>query len=436
MGHRASKRLDSNLNWVALYLTILLLPLEELIDLLWAAAPSVSPGPVFAVECAAIMFMACRQTRRAGGVSLGISIAVAWFVLSGTAMAAIIAERGQVLETLLAFLKAAPPLLMVAVLAGSLIRISARYDRIFALIGIATVPLLFVLVWLDMMTIGVERLSIVYDPVIYNFDSILHLTGVSHLAAFLFRNPLICNIVDFNYEWLMLWMVAAGISEFFYKPANKSFTFLANLVLGLSGMVLYILMPAIGPAPFFAGLFPDHLPAAWRIAAHAVATSVSAFRNTMPSLHAGSAILIYLATRRSPSWHRLAGVLIVLSTLISTLGLGEHYAVDWIAALPVVLFARGASAVWLPVFMPARRNAILLGLMLTALWVLAVRLPQSLEFPWTIEVLAGLSIFLPVRLEWLLARAEDDEAGEAARGQRQSNPVTLAGGLQPGGSAV
>jgi hypothetical protein len=116
---------------------------------------------------------------------------------------------------------------------------------------------------------------------------------------------------------------------------------------------------------------------------------------------------MFLALRESPLWHRAVGAVVALCIMFSTLALGQHYAVDLIAAFPLVLLARGVCAIYLPVSLPARRNAILAGGILIGLWVLAVRGgPVSLALPGLIRLLACLSVAVPILLERRLAKCE------------------------------
>jgi hypothetical protein len=127
----------------------------------------------------------------------------------------------------------------------------------------------------------------------------------------------------------------------------------------------------------------------------------------MPSLHTASALMIYLAVRDSPVWHRIIGAIVALCIVVSTLALGEHYAVDLFAAFPLVLLVRGLCAIYLPAGQAARRNAILAGAILTGLWILTIRCgPASLDMPALIRILAGLSVIVPVILEHALAKRE------------------------------
>ncbi|MDE8345675.1 MAG: phosphatase PAP2 family protein [Acidocella sp.] len=173
-------------------------------------------------------------------------------------------------------------------------------------------------------------------------------------------------------------------------------------------------MPAIAPAPFFGGLFPDHLPDASLVPNGFVDVPDGAPifdpRNTMPSLHATWGILAFLALRYSPIWHRFLGILCLLAILIVTLGSGQHYTVDWIAALPLVLLSRGICALTLSFASIARSNAVGFGVLLILFWVLAIHQAAFIvSHPVLIWLLAVSSVILPIWFEIQLTVSEMDQ---------------------------
>jgi len=298
-------------------------------------------------------------------------------------------------------------LLAGAILVRRLWQTSPQFHTPMALLGVTLFPWLFVSSAVDVMVQSIHHLPYVYDPVLYHMDEILGLGWVSVFADIFRQHAGLAHIILFNYYNIALWGLLAAISQCLYMPPARAYLLFSSFILGTCGFYLYYLMPAVDPFSFFGALFPDHLPFAQSLALHSVLTPSTTFRNTMPSLHTASALLMFLALRQSPLWQRMIGAVVVLCIMASTLALGEHYAVDLIAAFPLVLFARGLSAIYLPISLPARRNAILAGGILIALWVLAVRCgPVSLELPVFIRILAGLSVAASILLERMLAQAE------------------------------
>jgi len=99
----------------------------------------------------------------------------------------------------------------------------------------------------------------------------------------------------------------------------------AVLVASVAGVACYVLVPAAGPRFTFPG-YPWHEPVIVRPAALHLPGVVP---NCMPSLHLTWALLAAYYSRQ-----RMVMSVFVLLTAGATLGLGEHYVVDLVAALP------------------------------------------------------------------------------------------------------
>jgi len=343
-------------------------------------------------------------------------VGLAWMVFSSLAVFVIALHRAGPVALAASFLPMAGFIVPVAAIVQALRGMSPVYDRVFGFCAAALLPVLLSPISFGLLADAVRALRYVYDPALIRFDDLLGVGWGGVFADFMRAFPLVGKSVTLVYECQTYCFFAAAALEAARKPAPRGFLLLSITILGLIGFILYATMPAIGPAAFWGGLWPDHVPAATGLAAGPVLTDVPGLRNAMPSLHAASALLVMLALCSGPWWQRMLGVFLVASTFVSTLGLGEHYVVDWLPALPLVLLCRGLSAAWLPFFVAARRNAVLVGLGLLLCWIAAVREGAIMcEFPWLLRGLALLSVLLPIRLEWLLARAEGDEAAEGAR---------------------
>lgn len=82
--------------------------------------------------------------------------------------------------------------------------------------------------------------------------------------------------------------------------------------------VLYFLVPACGPAYLFTSL-------------------ASAPRNAFPSMHTSWALMLWLESRSAKLPARIGFDLNLLFTVIATIGTGEHYVVDLLAAVPFTM---------------------------------------------------------------------------------------------------
>jgi hypothetical protein len=143
----------------------------------------------------------------------------------------------------------------------------------------------------------------------------------------------------------------------------------------LLGIGAYYLVPVCGPI-YWASSFPE-LPAA--PPALPLLLSPEYERNAVPSLHLTFALLAWWAL--PPGWRPL-GMLWTAATVLSTLGLGEHYVVDLFVALPF--------AVGLQMLSERRWAAAAAGAGLTAVWFIGLR--HSPPPTWVIAALAVASV--------------------------------------------
>jgi membrane-associated phospholipid phosphatase len=105
--------------------------------------------------------------------------------------------------------------------------------------------------------------------------------------------------------------------------------FFLNLFLAVP---FYLAIPVCGPAfayPAVWKTFPLHLPN--DSPRHMI--PIDAAPNGIPSVHMATALLIFWFLRRW-WWGSLVGFGFVLLTILSTLGLGQHYLFDLICAIP------------------------------------------------------------------------------------------------------
>jgi len=111
--------------------------------------------------------------------------------------------------------------------------------------------------------------------------------------------------------------------------------------------------------------------------------------NATPSLHCAWAFLLFLAMRSLGRWITVVTGIFVMLTAISTMAVGEHYAVDLIAALPFTLMV---YAVVNRRYLPASIGAVTI-----ILWQLSARFLQVAEPAFVILVpvalLCGVYLF-------------------------------------------
>ena len=180
---------------------------------------------------------------------------------------------------------------------------------------------------------------------------------------------------------------------------------LALMVLtGLLGMQAYNLLPACGPvyllgSPCFLGEEPASCASISAADLHPVVLDPAFPRNAIPSLHVAWALLVYWLWRSSRwRWIVLAYLLL---TVLATLGGGEHYLVDLVAAFP---FALALWALCGTPWVPERAIALMSSVLALLLWIAAIRFnPElfhlSMAIPWLLSILlVGGSSFMANRL--------------------------------------
>ena len=154
---------------------------------------------------------------------------------------------------------------------------------------------------------------------------------------------------------------------------------------GAAAYLLYNILPAAGPLYIFGSGFPNHLPRTVQAALQAPLIH-EAPRNAVPSMHLVCALLIFWTVHRLSGWAYLVSAAYLVLTILATLGLGEHYVVDLLAAVPYALTLEAVCAQRAFANRASRKQALTVGLALTVLWIAGLRfapvLFQSAAFAW------------------------------------------------------
>jgi PAP2 superfamily len=167
-----------------------------------------------------------------------------------------------------------------------------------------------------------QKLTVVLHPhtvdwLLYRADLALGLDPLP-VARLVYATPWLERALVVSYDALPLAVAIAWAVE---RPRAM---FPAMVVSSGLAFACYNLLPAVGPAHAFAG-FPFAAP-------HLAGVDAGLPRNCIPSMHLGWALLIAWNVRgralRTCAW-LFAGL-----TALATVGLGEHYFVDLLAAVP------------------------------------------------------------------------------------------------------
>ncbi|MDR3521685.1 MAG: phosphatase PAP2 family protein [Acidocella sp.] len=415
------------LNWLCFFLVLIALPIIGLIGSLCGYPSSMPVHASVALGVIGVALLAGKPGSFAFGDILLSKLSTAFFiVLCDVSLLIVALQRHQLPNASFVLTKAASLIVTIGLGLHLLVKAEPRYGRLHAFVAGLLAMLFGGATVHGMLILTVRYLPVVYDPVALRLEQMLHLNNVTLFTRFLFATSFGTDFLLGVYNLLFAGVLLAAISEFRHtqNPLAAS-SFLRFLLIGLIGYPLYYVMPAVAPQPFYDNLFPDHLPVIPLIAAHAVALPFTTQpfdpRNTIPSLHATWAITAFLALRHSPFWHRLLGLAFVLAILIVTLGLGQHYTIDWLVAFPLVLLVRGLCAISLGIQSEPRRLSVITGCLLISLWAITIRgAPGTLVHPPLIWALAIASCLVPLWLGRRLAYAEDHTF--AVLGGAQTSP--------------
>jgi len=174
------------------------------------------------------------------------------------------------------------------------------------------------------------------------------------------------------------------------KASRFSIDILALFLLNSClGYVLFWIFPAAGPSFAFAGSYPMAAPPVASL--NIVPISLAALPNAMPSVHVSTALLVWFNSR---PWRtaRVLALIFLIATMVSTLGLGEHYLIDLVVAFPYAVLVQS-----LAMSTEGRRRAILTSAILTGGWLVFLGFGKAL-LPMPFAALAGAPITVALAL--------------------------------------
>jgi PAP2 superfamily len=163
-------------------------------------------------------------------------------------------------------------------------------------------------------------------------------------------------------------MLTAGLRWRQFGRSDRTSVPLAAAIGASSGVLLYMIVPAAGPGFRWSGRFPFQPPTAAELSVAMTAVDNGAFRNAMPSLHFAGALFVAWGAWSLGVRARILGFLFLALTFVATLGLGEHYLIDLIVAVPFALAIETIVR-----RRPGWRRDFLISSGLTMAWLVAVR---------------------------------------------------------------
>jgi len=227
-----------------------------------------------------------------------------------------------------------------------------------------------------------------YDLYLYAADQGYGIPICAWIGGFLGGQPVLFRVCAIVYGSLPL---AVSLLYAYQRSGAKPLgirvlpAFLAG---GVAVYLLYNILPAAGPYYVFGAAFPHRLPQAPGLD---LVRLGDVARNAIPSMHVGCALLIFWNCRRISRWLYGGSAIYLALTVLATIGLGEHYVVDLVAAVPYALALQAACA---PGGLRSRvewKQSLAGGAALTLFWILACRfgivLFHSVAFTWAASVL-------------------------------------------------
>jgi len=280
------------------------------------------------------------------------------------------------------------------------------------------------------------------DAWLYAFDGSLGFQPSFLMGRIMFGSVILARSAFLTY--LSLPFAMAGVCAWQVPVAARrvSWHILTVLLLaGVTGFVLYNVVPGTGPIYAFGRDFPSHsLPykdlSAFVLQKMSIPLDIP--RNAMPSLHVGWVVLLWWNSRGFPRALRAAVLLYVCLTVFATMGGGQHYLVDLVVSLPFVLAVQAAASYALP-NTTRRITALAAGLGFTMAWLFLVRFGVSLALkspiiPWTL-LLATISITFWLE-SWMSERNSIGAATEQGIGNyaKTGPPISHSSGSKRSGS--
>jgi hypothetical protein len=255
---------------------------------------------------------------------------------------------------------------------------------------------LFVFASLVALNITATARLRVLDAYLYVFDSSLGFHPSFLLGRFFARHRFADQLMRASYMALPLVIASVCAGYLKYKLPWRPLAIIASA--GMLGYLLYWIFPASGPLYVFGANFPGGPAELIRINLEPLVLPQRAPRNAIPSLHMAWALLLWFNSRSFSPLARALLAAYAVVTVAATLGTGEHYLVDLVVAFP---FSLGVQALWTPIQAANRHIALLVGVISTFGWLLALRYGANFfllspAIPWACVV---ASTFVAVRLE-------------------------------------
>jgi hypothetical protein len=243
------------------------------------------------------------------------------------------------------------------------------------------------------------------DLFLFNFDASLGLQPSFEAGQLVLRFHWLTRIALLCYFALPVPVMLIYAKQLMRDRSAAMAAFLGLFIVGPAGVVFYNLLPACGPIYLFGSKFPFEPLSnqqAKELLVHPVL--ISGVRNAFPSLHVAWALLASWYAEGLSNGTKFFALLFLAGTVLATLGLGEHYFIDLVVALPFALMIQAGCALRIPWRDRRRYAPFLCGLLLILSWIPVLRFGLSIIWvsrfvPWTFSACTMISCLVLQR--WL-----------------------------------
>jgi hypothetical protein len=247
-----------------------------------------------------------------------------------------------------------------------------------------------------------------FDLFLYNFDASLGVQPSFGAGQLVLRFYWLTRIALIFYFALPIPLMMIYAKQLVRRRSVAMAAFLGFCVVGPAGVIFYNLLPACGPIYLLGSKFPFEPLSSQQVKEMLIhPVLVSGVRNAFPSLHVAWALLASWYAMGLSNWTKVFVLLFLAVTVVATLGLGEHYFIDLVAALPFALMIQAGCAFQISWLDRRRCVPFLGGLLLILGWIALLRFGLSIMWispliPWMlIACTIILSLVLQSRLDGL-----------------------------------
>jgi hypothetical protein len=212
------------------------------------------------------------------------------------------------------------------------------------------------------------------DLFLYNFDASLGVQLSFKTGQLVLRSRWLTRIAFLFYLALPIPVMLVYAQQLVRRGRAAMSVFLGFFIAGPVAVFFYNLFPACGPIYLFGSRFPFAPLSSQQVKEMLVQpVLVPGARNAFPSLHLAWALLAWWYAEGLSSWTKLFLLLFLAGTVLATMGLGEHYFIDLVAAFPFALMIHAGCALHIPWLDRRRLISLLTGTLLMLAWIALLR---------------------------------------------------------------